>query len=146
MPAVEREIISLLPTDTLYNFHVTSVSVGDVERATKPESIAMAVFGIIAGLATLVIGGQAIGRRIASRREELAVLRALGAAPSVTIADSLIGPTSVVLVGVVVAMVLAISAVAADTHRRRAPSRSVARFHRRLDRYWSRVLTVGRSG
>ncbi len=108
VPAVEREIIGLLPTDTLYNFHVTSVSVGDVERATKPESIAMAVFGIIAGLATLVIGGQAIGRRIASRREELAVLRALGAAPSMTIADSLIGPTSAVLVGVVVAIVLAI--------------------------------------
>jgi len=108
VPVVEREIIGLLPKDTLYNFHVTSVSVGDVERATKPESIAMAVFGAIAGLATLVIGGQAIGRRIASRREELGVLRALGATPSMTIADSLIGTTGAVLVGVVVAIILAI--------------------------------------
>jgi ABC-type antimicrobial peptide transport system permease subunit len=108
VPVVEREIIDLLPKDTLYNFHVTSVSVGDVERATKPESIAMAVFGAIAGLATLVIGGQAVGRRIVSRREESGVLRALGATPSMTIADSLIGTTGAVLVGVVVAMVFAI--------------------------------------
>jgi len=108
VPEVEREIIDLLPADTLYNFHVTSVTVGEVERATKPESIAIAVFGAIAGLATLIIGGQAIGRRIASQREELGVLRALGGAPSMTISDSLIGSIGAVLIGVVLAIVVAI--------------------------------------
>jgi hypothetical protein len=108
VPVVEREIIGLLPPHALYNFHVTSVAVGDVERATKPESIALAVFGAIAGLATLVIGGQAIGRGIASQREELGILRALGATPSMTIADSLIGTIGAVLVGLVTAIMVAI--------------------------------------
>ena len=108
VPVVEREVIGLLPPGTLYNFHVTSVSVGDVERATKPESIAIAVFGAIAGLATFVIGGQAIGRRIASRREDLGVLRALGASPSTTIADSLMGTSAAFLIGVVMAILVAI--------------------------------------
>ncbi len=108
MPAVEREIIDLLPPDTLYNFHVTSVVTGEVERATKPESIALAVFGVIAGLATLLIGSQAIGRIVSSRREESAVLRALGGGPALTIADSTFGAFGAVLIGAAVAVVVAI--------------------------------------
>jgi hypothetical protein len=108
VPAVEREIIHLLPPDTLYNFHVTSVVAGEVERATKPESIALAVFGVIAGLATLLIGSQAIGRITSSRRDELGVLRALGGGPAVTIADPLFGTLGSVLIGASLAVVVAI--------------------------------------
>ncbi len=108
VPAVEREVIRLLPPNTLYNFHVTSVVTGEVERATKPESIALAVFGVIAGLATLLIGSQAIGRIIWSRRDELGVLRALGGGPAVTVADSLFGTFGAVLVGAALAVVVAI--------------------------------------
>ena len=108
VPAVEREVIRLLPPNTLHNFHVTSVVTGEVERATKPESIALAVFGVIAGLATLLIGSQAIGRIIWSRRDELGVLRALGGGPAVTVADSLFGTFGAVLVGAALAVVVAI--------------------------------------
>ena len=60
VPAVEREIVNALPPGSTYNFHLTSVVDGQVERATKPEAIALGAFGIIAGLAALFIAGQAI--------------------------------------------------------------------------------------
>ena len=41
---VEREIIQLLPRGSVYTFHVTSVTEGQVERASKPEAIALGVF------------------------------------------------------------------------------------------------------
>jgi hypothetical protein len=108
VPAVEREIINLLPRNSLYNFHVTAVVEGEVERATKPESIALAVFGIIAGLAALIIGSQALSRTALSRRDDEGVLRALGGGPAVTIIDSTFGMFVAVLLGAAVAVVVAI--------------------------------------
>ena len=69
------------------------------ERTLKPESIALAVFGGIAGLAALLIAGQMIGRRIRLNADELDVLRALGADPTMTIGDGLIGTLGAVLMG-----------------------------------------------
>lgn len=59
---VEKEIIQLLPKGTVYTFKVTAVTEGQVERASKPEAIALGVFGAIAGLVTLLIAGLAISR------------------------------------------------------------------------------------
>jgi len=107
--AVEQEIIHLLPSGDSYNFHVTSVVEGQVERSTKPESIALAVFGAIAGLATLLIAGQAIGRRLGAEAEDLGVLRALGASPAMTMADGLLGILGAVVLGSVVALLVAVA-------------------------------------
>ncbi|HUC15936.1 MAG TPA: FtsX-like permease family protein [Acidimicrobiales bacterium] len=107
--AVEQEIIHLLPSGDTYNFHVTSVVEGQVERATKPESIALAVFGAIAGVAALLIAGQAIGRRLGADGEDLDVLRALGASPAMTMADGLVGMLVAVVLGSVVALVVAVA-------------------------------------
>ena len=79
MPSVEREIVDALPPGSTYSFHLTSVVEGEVERATKPEAIALGVFGVIAGLAALLIGAQAISRRLWANRGDLDVLRSLGA-------------------------------------------------------------------
>ena len=79
--AVEREIIQLLPRGSVYTFHVTSVTEGQVERASKPEAIALGVFGAIAALVALLIGGLAISRGLWEDGEDLEVLRALGAEP-----------------------------------------------------------------
>jgi len=106
--AVEQEIIHLLPSGDSYNFHVTSVVEGQVERATEPESIALAVFGAIAGLAALLIAGQAIGRRLGADGEDLVVLRALGASPAMTMADALIGMLGAVVLGAVGALLVAV--------------------------------------
>ena len=107
--AVEQEIIHLLPSGDSYNFHVTSVVEGQVERSTKPESIALAVFGAIAGLAALLIAGQAIGRRLGAEAEDLGVLRALGASPAMTTADGLLGILGAVVLGSVVALLVAVA-------------------------------------
>ena len=40
--------------------------VAKAERAVKPESIALGVFGLIAALAALLIAAQVIGRQIAT--------------------------------------------------------------------------------
>jgi hypothetical protein len=65
---VEREIIHLLPPGHPYVFHVTSVVQGQVERSTKPEAIALGVFGVLAALAALLIAGQAISRGAVGER------------------------------------------------------------------------------
>ncbi|MGD0809187.1 MAG: FtsX-like permease family protein [Acidimicrobiales bacterium] len=109
VPAVEQEIIHTLPSGESYNFHVTSVVEDQVERATKPESIALAVFGAIAGLAALLIAGQAIGRRLGADGEDLGVLRALGAGPSMTMADGLVGVLGAVVLGSIVALFVAVA-------------------------------------
>jgi hypothetical protein len=87
---VEREIVRALPKGTVYAFHVTSVVSDQVERASKPEALALGVFGLIASLAALLIGGLSITRRLWSESNDLDVLRALGASsPSVTVVATL---------------------------------------------------------
>jgi FtsX-like permease family len=107
--AVEREVVRLLPVDTVYTFHVTSVVEGEVERAIKPESIALAVFGAIAAAAMLLIGGQAIRRELWARRGDLDVARALGASPSTLVAAGAVGPAGASLVGASLAIAVAVA-------------------------------------
>jgi hypothetical protein len=104
--AVERAIIRLLPRGSTYQFRVTSVDEGAVERATKPESIALGAFGAIAGLSALVIASQATGRAIRRNRRDLEVLRACGAGPSMGAADSLFGTMLAVVLGTLLAAVV----------------------------------------
>lgn len=108
VPAVEREIIGILPKGTTYSFHVTSVVEGQVDRTVKPEAIALAVFGVIAMLATLLIAVQVIARQLQTRDEDLEVLRALGASPVMTMGDGLFGVLGAVVLGSLLAAGVAI--------------------------------------
>ena len=101
--SVEREVIALLPRGTLYNFHVTSVVTGQVERATKPATIALGAFGILAGLAVLLIAIQVLSRGIREHSSDLTTLRALGADRAMTAIDALAGPLGAVVFGALVA-------------------------------------------
>ena len=92
VPSVEREIVDALPPDSTYNFHLTSVVEGQVERATEPEAIALGVFGAIVGVAAVLIGAQAISRRLWANRRDLDVLRSLGADSPTMAADAMLGP------------------------------------------------------
>jgi hypothetical protein len=107
--AVERELVRVIPPGSTYNFHVTSVVEGQVERAIKPESIALGAFGVIAVLAALFIGGQAIGRRVRLNAQELRALRAVGASPAMTIGDSLFGIAGAILLGAMLAVVVCVA-------------------------------------
>ena len=77
--ATEAGIEQILPRGFPVEFYVTSLTTAKAERAIRPESIALAVFGGIAALATLVIAGQLIGRQLRLGAGDLGTLRALGA-------------------------------------------------------------------
>jgi hypothetical protein len=67
------------------------------------------VFGLIAGLAALLIGAQSISRQLRAGAEDAAVLRALGAGPAATAADGLPGILAATAAGSLLAAVVAVA-------------------------------------
>ena len=106
---VEQEIITHLPRGYAANFHITSVVEAQAERTTKPESIALGVFGLIALLAGLLIAAQAISRQQQSLRDDLEVMRALGANRAMSVVDSLPGIGASIVAGSLLAAVIAVA-------------------------------------
>lgn len=106
---VEQEFAKLVPPHTTADFHAISPVAAKVDRTVKPLAIALGVFGAVAALAALLIGAQAISRQLRAADEDLTVLRALGAAPSTTTADGLIGTGGAIVVGALLAAVVAVS-------------------------------------
>lgn len=105
--AVQREIIAALPPGTTYDFHVNSTVAAEVNRSLEPESISLEVFGLIAGLAALIIAGGVIARGLQRESRDLEILRALGGSPSMSLRASLLGPLTAVFLGSVLAVVVA---------------------------------------
>ncbi|HYT39029.1 MAG TPA: hypothetical protein VEN99_05935, partial [Acidimicrobiia bacterium] len=106
--AVEPEVERALPPDTGFYIRATSGSQDKAERAVKPESVALGVFGGIAALATLLIAGQLLGRQLRLGADELGVLRALGAGPAMTTGDGLVGITGAIVIGSLLAAAVAV--------------------------------------
>ena len=109
VPAVESEYLHLLPPGYPYYFHVTSVIENEAQQAVKPESIALAVFGLIAGLATVLIVSQLMARLILLTTEEREVMWYVGARPVSTATDALFGIAISLLLGAVGAAVVAVA-------------------------------------
>ena len=107
-PKVESELRAVLPKGVPFTYVQATDVLARAERTLKPESIALGVFGGIAGLAALLIAGQVIGRRIRLNTDDLDVLRALGADPTMTIGDGLIGTLGAVLLGTLLAGLVAV--------------------------------------
>jgi hypothetical protein len=107
--AVEREIANLIPPGTVYEFHLTSVVEGQVERAIRPEVVALWAFGAIAAVAALLIGALAMRRRTSSLRVELDIARALGADRATLVAAGSIGAVATIVSGALVAAVLTVA-------------------------------------
>ena len=107
--AAEAGIERLLPKGFPIEFYVTSLTTAKAERAIRPESIALAVFGGIVGLAALVIAGQVIGRQLRLGAGDLGTMRALGAGPAMTLADGLPGILAAVVAGSLLAAVAAVA-------------------------------------
>jgi FtsX-like permease family len=106
--AVEEKLIHLLPSGSDSNFTVAAITETKVERAVRPESIALGVFGAIAALAALAIGALAISRVLGSTEADFSVLRALGASPAATVADGLVGVLGAIVSGALLAVALAV--------------------------------------
>ena len=106
---VESEVARLLPRGLPTDFTQLTVIEAKAEQTIRPESIALGVFGLIAALAVLIIASQAIFRRFRLNANDVGVLRALGAEPATTVADGLGGILAAVIVGSLLAEVVAVS-------------------------------------
>ena len=109
LASVEAELRRVLPPDATANFSVTAQTEAKVERAVKPESIALAVFGLIAALACVVAALLVIGREMLTAEQDRQILRALGASPFVTLVDPLLGVFVAIVVGAFLACALAVA-------------------------------------
>jgi hypothetical protein len=104
---VEREIVTALPPGTTYSFHITSAIAAEVNRSLEPESISLGVFGLIAGLAALIIVGGVLARGLQREADDFNVLRALGGSPVMSRVAGGIGPLSAVALGAILAVAVA---------------------------------------
>jgi hypothetical protein len=107
--AVERAYVSAIPAGSSYNFRVSSLTTARMQRATTPEAAALAIFGAIAALITVVVSGLAVSRVMRSGGSDREVLRAMGASRALTAADGLPGAALAVIAGVAVAVVVAVA-------------------------------------
>ena len=105
---VESEIAKTLPKGLPYDFNTVSQIESTAAQTLRPESIALGVFGLIAALAMLVIAGQVISRRLRFNATDLTVLRALGATPSTTVVDGLVGIAMSIIAGSILAGIVAV--------------------------------------
>jgi FtsX-like permease family len=86
----------------------TAAIEAEAQQAIRPEAIALAVFGVIALVAALIIGIQAISRQLHGNAGDTEVLRALGAGPATTMADGLLGVLAAASAGAVLAAAVAV--------------------------------------
>ena len=109
---VVAEINGLHPmgaVSALGGAELTSFTVAKADRTLKPEAIALGAFGGLVMLAALLIAGQIIGRQLRLGADERETMRALGADPATTIADGLLGTGGAVVVGSLLAVVVAVA-------------------------------------
>lgn len=107
VPAVQQELTRLIPPDDKYTDHALSPVAAKADRALRPISIALGVFGALALFAALLIAAQVMARRLRAEAADLDVLRALGAGPPATVLDGLLGLEAAIVVGAVLAAVVA---------------------------------------
>ena len=85
-------------------FRVTSVDTYHVEQATRPVSLALGSFGVIALVATLLLVGQTLNRWLRTTRGERDVLRSFGARAAELAAGGLVGPMLALVLGTLTAV------------------------------------------
>jgi hypothetical protein len=109
LTAVETEVKSVLPKGLPFVYVELRDRLAVADSTLRPESIALGVFGGIAGVATLLIAAQVITRRARLRTPDLDIVRALGADPTQCLCDGLLGSLGAVLFGSALAGVVAVA-------------------------------------
>ena len=109
VPTVQSELAKVLPPGIppLQANYAPGIE-AKAERAIRPESIALGVFGVICGLAAVLIALQIVGRRLRSDVPELGTLRALGADRRMIMGAELIGPIGAIMLGSLLAALVAV--------------------------------------
>jgi hypothetical protein len=109
VPAVEREISHLIPPGVVYTYHALAPVTAKADRAVRPISIALGVFGGVTLLAAILVAAQLVSRRFRTEVVDREVLRALGANPADTVLDSLVGIEAAIFIGTLLAAGIAIA-------------------------------------
>lgn len=105
--AVKSWYVSQLPPHSPQFFRVTSVDTFHALQAVRPVSLALALFGGIAFMATLILVSQAVNRRLRRGRADQLALFSMGASPRTLAAASFGGPALAIGVGALLAVALA---------------------------------------
>ena len=110
LKAVESELsrggLAALPS---VGFETYAPSITQADRAIKPVSVALGVFGALAALSLLIVALQVTSRQIRRHGDETAILRALGASPTTTMADAITGIIGATVLGAALAVVVAVA-------------------------------------
>lgn len=107
--AVQHEISVRSGDNSPQLFRVVSTDTFHAEQAIRPVSLALAVFALIAGVACIVLVGQALARYVRGQGEARDIARALGTAPAGTAALITVGPAIAVVAGALLAAGVATS-------------------------------------
>jgi hypothetical protein len=106
---VQREIVAELPAGTTYTFRVNSIVAAEVNRSIEPESIALSVFGLIAGLAALIIAAGLISRTMRRESGDLEVLRALGGNSAMIASAGLLSLLGTIILSAILSVAVAVA-------------------------------------
>lgn len=117
--SVKAQLNRLYPTGS-FQFHFTSIDRQHARRALRPLSITLAVFGILAGIVGLVLGGLALTRLQRREADEAALLKTFGAPPIAITMASVIA---------VVATIVGAAAVAATVATAMSPLMPLGPVH-----------------
>jgi len=109
LSTVEAELNRSGLTVTQMGEQTWGPAIAAADRAIRPVSIALGVFGGLAALALLFVALQVTGRQIRRHADETALFRALGASPAMTIADGCGGVIGSVLIGSLLAAAVSVA-------------------------------------
>jgi hypothetical protein len=108
LSAVEAAVKGALPKGLPFVYEESQSIIATANATLRPETIALTVFGGITGIAALLIAGQVISRRVRLRAPDLDIARALGADPPMCLWDGLLGSLGALLLGSLLAGVVAV--------------------------------------
>jgi hypothetical protein len=108
VPAVERDLLRLIPPGEIYSYHELAPVTAKADRSLRPIAIALGVFGAVTLLAAILVAAQLVARRFRTEVVDREVLRALGANPADTVLDGLLGLEGAILLGTLLAAGIAI--------------------------------------
>jgi hypothetical protein len=117
--AVAREYLNLATSGSVFGsgasqllqllqVYSTSAIEAEAQSAIRPEAVALGVFGLIAGLAALIIGAQSVSRQLRVAADDADILRALGAGPAAATADGVLGVLAAVAAGALLAVAVTV--------------------------------------
>ena len=81
-----------------------------VERAIRPQAVALGLFAVLAGLITLAVGGQMLSRQVALDAAEYPILRAMGMDRRQLVALSMLRVGAAAVLGATIATALSVAA------------------------------------